>query len=209
MAGLLGGSSPAATNTLVVAAYSSGELYGLRPENGRVAWQESLASVRRGGALSNLADILGLPVIDRGLVFAISNSNRLVAVDERIGNRVWEAELGGVQTPWAAGDYLFVLTNDQQLVALARGTGQVSWIVQLDRFEDPEDKSGPIIWAGPVLAGGRLWLTGSNGQLLAVSPADGTALARYPLPSAAYLPPVVANNTLYVLSDSGTLVAFR
>lgn len=208
-AGLLGAVSPAVTNTLVVAPYSSGELYGLRPENGRVAWQESLAAIRRGGALSSLADIRGLPVVDRGAVYAIGHSGRMIAVDERIGNRVWETEIGGTQTPWVAGDFLFVLTNDSEVLAVTRQAGRVRWVAPLDRFKSPKDKSGPITWAGPVLAGGRLWVAGSNGQLLGLSPADGQIAARYTLPSGAYLPPVVANNTLYVLCDSGTLVAFR
>jgi len=208
-AGLLGAASPAATGTLVVAPYSSGELFGLRPENGRVAWQESLANIRRTGALSNLADIRGLPVVDRGTVYAIGHSGRMVAIDERIGNRIWEAEIGGVQTPWLAGDYLFTVTNDAELVAVTRQGGRARWVAPLDRYEDPKDKTGPIVWAGPVLAGGRLWVAGSNGKLLGLSPNDGAVEVTRALPKAAYLPPVVANNTLYVLCDNGTLVAFR
>lgn len=208
-AGLLGGASPAATAAVVVAPYSSGELYGIRPENGRVAWQESLAAIRRAGALTNLADIVGLPVIDRGIVFGISHSGRMMAVDERIGNAVWEADIGGVDTPWLAGDFLFVVTNDNELVAVTRQGGRVRWVAPLPRYEDPEDKSGPISWSGPVLAGGRLWVTGSNGQMLALDPTDGHTLRQYDLPSGTFLPPVVAGNTLYVLCEDGTLAAYR
>lgn len=208
-AGLLGAASPAATGNLVVVPYSSGELFGLRPENGRISWQESLAAVRRGGALNSLADIRGMPVIDRGLVFAISHSGRMIAIDERVGARVWEAEVGGVQTPWVAGDFVYVVTNDAEVVAMTRQAGRVRWVNPLPRFTDPKSKSGPITWAGPVLAGGRLWVAGSTGQLLALSPQTGQEQGRYTLPSAAYLPPLVANNTLYVLTDRGTLVAYR
>ncbi|AWK87174.1 PQQ-like beta-propeller repeat protein [Azospirillum thermophilum] len=208
-AGLLASSSPAATNTLVVAPYSSGELYGLRPENGRVSWQESLAAVRRSGALNSLADIVGLPVMDRNMVYAISHSGRMVAVDERIGNRLWESDVGGVQTPWVAGDHLFVVTTDAEMVAVERQSGRVRWVAPLDRFKDPEDRTGPIVWAGPVLAGGRLWVAGSDGRLLGLSPADGSVQVTRQLPDAGYLSPVVANNTLYVLCDNGTLVAYR
>ncbi|WP_029007079.1 PQQ-binding-like beta-propeller repeat protein [Azospirillum halopraeferens] len=208
-AGLLGSSSAAVTSNLVVAPFSSGELFGLRPENGRIAWQENLAAIRRSGALSGLADIRGLPVVDRGLVFAISHSGRMVAVDERIGARVWEQEIGGVETPWVAGDFVYVVNNDAEVVALVRQTGRAKWVVSLDRYEDARRREGRITWAGPVLAGGRLWLAGSNRQLLALSPEDGSVQARYTLPGAAYLPPVVANNTLYVLTDGGTLVAYR
>lgn len=209
-AGLLGSASPAAAGTLVVVPYSSGELFGLRGENGRVAWQDSLAAIRRGGALSGLADIRGLPVIDRGQVYAIGHSGRTVALDERMGARLWEAEIGGVQTPWVAGDHLFVLDNDAEVVALTRKSGRVRWVGRLEKRKDPKDnKSALIAWAGPVLAGGKLWLTGSHGVLVTLDPASGAELGRSKLPGATYLPPIMANNTLYVLSDNGTLVAFR
>lgn len=208
-AGLLGAVSPAATGTLVVAPYSSGELYGLRPETGRVAFQESLSGSQRGGAISSIADIRALPIIDSGTIYAIGHAGRMVAIDERIGNRLWEVEIGGLQTPAVAGDFVFVLSNNSELVALTRKTGQVRWINQLERFEDPEDRKGPIVWAGPVAAGGRLWLVSSTRQLIGVSSVDGQISARLPLPSGSTLPPVVANNTLYVLSDNGTLSAFR
>lgn len=208
-AGLLGAVSTAATNTLVVAPYSSGELYGLRPETGRVAFQESLSGSQRGGAISSIADIRALPIIDSGTIYAVGHAGRMVAIDERIGNRLWEVEIGGIQTPAVVGDFVFVLSNNAELVALTRKTGQVRWISQLEQFEKPDDRRGPIVWAGPVAAGGRLWLTSSTSQLIGVSPADGQISVRQSIPSGSTLPPVVANNTLYVLSDNGTLSAYR
>ena len=209
-AGMIGAVSPAADATVVVAPYSSGEIAAIRIENGRPLWQDNLAALHRGGALSGLADIRGLPVIDRGLVFAVSHSGRAVAIDERTGARVWEAELGGVNTPWPAGDFLYLITNDNELVALQRTTGHIRWAKPLDRYDDPEDKtSTPVVWAGPVLAGDRLWLVGSNERLIALSPADGSVVSTIELPGRSYLAPVVANGTLYVLTDDGTLVAYR
>ena len=41
-AGLLGASVPAVSGDLVIATYSSGEVFALRVENGRVAWSDSL-----------------------------------------------------------------------------------------------------------------------------------------------------------------------
>lgn len=208
-AGLLGASSPAANATVVVTPYSSGELVAMRPENGRVTWMESLAAIRRSGALSSLADIRGLPVLDRGAVYAIGHSGRMIAVDERIGARLWEIELGGTQTPYVAGEYVFVVTNDAEVVAITRRDGRIRWIGQLQQFEDPKDRTGVVSWAGPVMAGGVLWLTNSLGELVTVSPENGEVIGRRKLPSATFLPPVVANGTLYVLSDNGTLTAFR
>ncbi|MEI8393395.1 MAG: PQQ-binding-like beta-propeller repeat protein [Rhodospirillaceae bacterium] len=208
-AGLLGSVSAAADGSTVIAPYSSGELVALRIENGRPAWQDNLTAIRRYGALSGLADIRGMPVIDRGLVLAVSHSGRTVAIDERTGARVWDQELGGVDTPWVAGDYIFVLTNESELVALTRQNGRIRWVASLLRYEDAKDKSTAVVWSGPVLAGDRLWLTASTGELVGVSPANGEIVNRLKLSDRTYLPPVVANGSLYVLTDAGTLAAFR
>lgn len=208
-AGLLGANSVAVADGVVVAPYSSGEIYGLRAENGQVVWQESLGAVRALGALSALSDIRGLPVIDRGVIFAISHAGRLVAVDERTGFRLWERDIAGMQTPMPAGDELYVVTTDARVVALKRDTGLVRWVVQLERYENPEDRVDPIAWAGPALAGGRLWLTGSNGEMVALSPTDGTEIGRTGLSGETFLPPVIAGGMMYVLDDRGTLTAYR
>jgi outer membrane protein assembly factor BamB len=208
-ADVLGGSTPAVTPQLVVAPFSSGELVGLRPDSGRGIWQEALSTVRSADAITSLSAIVGLPVIDRGLVIAISQSGRMVALDERSGSRVWELPLGGTQTPWAAGDTIFVMGSNSLLAAINRKDGKVRWTAQLPEYQEPDRKRGIIVWAGPVVAGGRLWLASSLGELWTLSPTDGHELGRVPLPGPTYLTPVVAGGTLYVLSDNGTLSAFR
>lgn len=208
-AALLGGASPAVETDVVIVPYSSGELFALRVENGVQAWSDNLATIRRGSAAGALADIRGLPVIDRGLVFAISHSGRMAAINLRSGQRAWEQDIGGINTPYVAGDWIFVISNDAQLVAVARDTGRVRWISQLQQFESPRAKDDPVIWAGPVLAGGRLLLVNSEAELVEVSPQTGEVLNKLRLPDAAFVPPVVADNTLYVLTDGGDLIAYR
>jgi outer membrane protein assembly factor BamB len=114
-----------------------------------------------------------------------------------------------VDTPVVAGDFVFVLSNDGEVIALTRQSGRVRWVMPLQRYEDPDDRTGPIIWNGPVLGGGRLWLTNSIGDLVALSPNNGQEVQRLNLPDNAFLPPIIANNTLYVLTDGGTLAAYR
>jgi outer membrane protein assembly factor BamB len=60
-AGLLGGASPAVGAEVVVAAYSSGELFALRVENGRAVWTDNLASTHSVNAVAGLADIRRQP----------------------------------------------------------------------------------------------------------------------------------------------------
>jgi outer membrane protein assembly factor BamB len=208
-AGLLGGASPAAEGEVVLAPYSSGELFALRVENGRAVWSDNLASTRGSNAIAGLADIRGRPVIDRGRVFAVSHSGRMAAIDLRTGERAWEQQIGSSHGPWVCGDYIFVLANDNQAVCLKRDNGKVRWVRQLRRFEDEKAKSDPILWAGPVLAGNRLIVLSSLGEAVSVSPYTGEVVSSQGLSSGGFLGPVVADNALYLLTDDANLSAYR
>lgn len=208
-AGLLGGAAPAVDGSTVIVPYSSGEIFAVRAENGRVAWSETLTPVRRIDALATLAHVRGSPVIDRAQVYAISHSGRLVAIDRRSGARVWERNIGGVETPWVAGNFLYVLSNEAEIYCLTRRGGRIRWVRPLPKFEDPGDKEGPIKWSGPVLVSDRLVVTGSHGEALSISPYTGEPLGRVELPSRISIAPVVAGETLYFYTDEAELIAYR
>jgi outer membrane protein assembly factor BamB len=208
-AGLLGGAAPSADGSVVMAAYSSGEIVALRIENGRVIWSDSLTALRRSNPVSSIAHVRGRPVIDRGQVLVTANSGRTVAIDLRTGARLWERAIGSAYGPWVAGAYVYLISNDGLIVCLMRKTGGVRWVRQLQQFEDEEDREGPVFWSGLVLAGDRLLLGGSHGELLSVSPYTGRLLGRVDMSDKLFIAPVVAGNTVYVLTDGGRLIALR
>jgi len=209
IASLLGGASPAATESTVVGAFSSGEVVALLADNGQVLWEDSLAGVRRLEQTANIAQVRGHPVIDEGLVVAISNSNLMLAIDQRTGMPRWEAAVGGTQTPWVAGNTIYVVTQDAQLVALSRENGSIRWVSPLQRYRDQEDREGPVVWAGPVLAGGQLILANSLGQLVLASPEDGSILHSQSITGPVLIQPAVVDGTLLLITDGGQLLALR
>jgi len=208
-AGLLGGASPAVEGEVVIAAYTSGELFALRVENGRAVWSDSLASTRSVNAISGLADIRGRPVIDHGRVFAVSHSGRMAAIDLRSGDRVWEQDIASSHSPWVAGDYVFVLANDNTVVCLTRKDGKVRWVHQLPRYQDEKAKSDPIRWAGPVLGGNRVIVLSSLGDAVSLAAETGQPVGSQSISGEAFLGPVIAGNTLYLLTDDANLSAYR
>lgn len=209
IAGVFGTASPAIAQGTVVAGFSSGELNAYRYENGRLVWQDALQRTSINNSVSSLSDIDADPIIDNGQVFAVGQGGRMVALDLVSGQRIWELNIAGISTPWVAGDWVFVTTDDAKLVAIARQTGKVRWITQLPRWLKPKAKTGPIHYYGPILAGGRLIVTGTNGALINVDPASGNFQSQVSVGGTLSLPAVVANQTLYVLDDRGRLTAFR
>jgi outer membrane protein assembly factor BamB len=208
-AGILESTSAAVAGDYVVAPYTSGELFAIRVENGRPAWNDMLTRTGNVTALSELDDISGRPVIDREMVFAISHSGVMGAININTGDRVWSRDIGGIQTPWVAGDFLYVLTTDDLLLCLERKDGKVKWVHQLQRWKNMEDKEDPIVWSGPVLVSDRLIVVSSDGYAMSISPYSGQLLGRVEIPDGTYIAPVVANGTLYLLTNSAQLVAMR
>lgn len=208
--GVVGASSPAANRSLVVIPYSSGELHALRIENGKQLWAQDLS---RGfgfqNTLSNLKDIQAAPVMEGGLVFAMNYSGTLAAIVQRSGARIWQQRVGGINTPWISGDFVFVISDESILYALHKISGKVLWLSQLDLFEDPEDKTGSIVWHGPVMAGSKLYVAGSNGYMKVIDPYTGEEDVTYDLEAPIMQAPVVAGGVMLVMMEDGVLRAYK
>mgnify|MGYP001353087182 CR=1 FL=1 len=208
-AGLVGAGSPAAADNIVIVPYSSGELVALRANNGEVLWTDNLS---RGGAttaLGEITDINSHPVVDRGTVYAIGHSGRMVANDLVNGARLWTQDISGSGSPWIAGDYLYLVTSGSELIALSREDGRIRWVTGLPRYRRPDTREGPITWGGPVLGSDRLIIVSSTGDAVSVSPYTGKMLGSVRLSDAVFLPPVLASESLFFVTDDGALVAYR
>ncbi len=208
-ANLLGSASPAADEGVVVVPYSSGELLGLAVDTGDVLWSDSLAPSRNANVVSTLAHIRGNPVIDRGRVFAMSYGGTMISLDLRSGRRFWDKDIGGPDAFWVAGNFLFALTRNSEVICIARNSGRIHWVQPLPHFEDEKSKKDPIVWSGPVLASDRLIVAGSNREALALSPYSGRILGKITLPAGVSMPPIVANGTVYFTTDDAEVVAYR
>jgi outer membrane protein assembly factor BamB len=208
-AGVFGSASPAIGQGTVVAGFSSGELNAYRYENGRALWSDTLQRTSVRTSVSSLNDIDADPVIDNGQVIAIGQGGRMVEMDLATGQRLWELNIAGIATPWVAGDWIFVVTDEAKLICIYRSNGHIRWITQLPRFLKAKAKKGEIDYSGPVLAGGRLVLTSSAGTIVSVNPQTGAVQSQLSVGVPISLSPVVANSTLYILDDRARLSAYR
>ena len=207
---MFGSAAPAFAQSTLVAGFSSGELTAYRYENGQVVWQDALARTGISTVVGTLSDIDADPVIDNGRVFAIGQGGRMVAVELITGQRAWEINVAGISTPWVAGDWVFVVTDRAQLLAVARSSGRVRWISQLHaatatrrtargRSTGAGRCSPATGWCSPARA------ARSSSPRRSTAPCRRRSSIAPPIS----LPPVVAGNTLYILDDEGRLTAWR
>ena len=196
---ILGNSSPAVEGDVVVFPYATGDVVALQASTGQTIWSESLARTRTGSSMAAMSDT-ARPAIDGGTVFAIGHAGRMVATSHRTGERLWSLTIPGIQAPWVAGESVFVVDTGGQLLAIGRRDGKIQWSVKLP---------GSSTWSGPVLAGNRLWLASSTGQLVGVEATTGRVDVTQDLGQPVYIAPIVASGRMFVLTDKAKLISLN
>lgn len=207
---MLGQPAPAYWRGLVVAGFGSGELAAIRAESGNVVWTDGLGASQSRATVPDLLSIRGLPVVANGLVYAISMGGLLICDDVPTGRRVWERQVAGEDTPYIAGDWMFVVSAQQQIAAITIADGRVSWVAQLPQYANPEKRRNTLTWYGPLLVSDRLIITGTDRNALSISPYTGDILGRLELSETpAPFAPIVANGTILILTNNARLIALR
>ena len=204
--------SPAVSGEHVIFPFPSGEVLATYPLGGIARWSTVVSGDRLGNAATLVNDISGDPVIAGNRVYIGNFGGRTVAMNLSDGARVWTAAEGALNPVWVAGNSVFLINDINELVRLDAATGAPVWRVALPTFENDErtrNQRSIFTHYGPVLAGGRLIVTSSDGAIRQFDPASGAALGQIALPGGAASGPVVANRTLYVLTKTGQLHAFR
>ncbi|WP_245531390.1 outer membrane protein assembly factor BamB family protein [Asticcacaulis biprosthecium] len=217
---ILKSASPVVSGDMVIAPFSSGELVALSTSTGDPVWEQTLAQSARTNALSQIRDIAGRPALYDNMVYAASHSGVFAAMDARSGQTKWQVPADSVNSPWVAGDVVFLTSLQGELMAVSRDSGQIYWIKDLNDGKQRMKKGffgmgreklvGKVPqWTGPILASNRLIMVNSDGQAVSYDPNTGAATGELKLGGAAYIAPIVVGDTLFVVTDDGKLVAIR
>ena len=149
---ILGGAPPAIDGRLAVAAYSSGEVFALTLDSGQEIWSDAVLRPRRTLAIGAINDITGAPVIADNQIIVAGNGGELAAFDRASGARRFDVNLVSRNMPWVAGDFIYLITDRNEVVCLLRSGGRARWVSPLARLVDPENPvSKRIFWAGRCL----------------------------------------------------------
>lgn len=191
--------TPAVSGGLVyVALGASNEFDALNLQTGRKVWEVALHERMTGG-----------PMIDEssGLIYIVTWSGRVVALDAHSGAIRWDVHLvGGSETSPALSkeeNLLYLGSFDGSFYALDAGTGQTQWHIHV----------GSPVTASPVMVqgAGRRWIivAPQGGTCLILDSVSGKRLHSWNL-GEIYAEPVVAQGVLYQasLGDQG-LFAFK
>lgn len=194
--------APIVSDGQVIFACSDNLIYCINAATAKLSWTSRLAS----------DPSIAPPVLANGLVFT-GAGDTLYALNQRSGTVRWSTRLPSElsDAPTVNGDKVYVATEDRKVYALSTTRGQLRWKATL-----AYPTGAPALLAGTTLLlpsqqGVVHGFDAQTGALKWQYVVQASGTATQPLYSSTNVnaAPVWADKTLYILSDDGTLSAFR
>jgi len=195
---ILGAADPVIYQDKVIVSYSSGEVYAVNKKTGEPIWSQDLNLNRAVSSDFYLNDVDATPLVRDGVVYAIGNGGFMMSIDVKKGHIIWKKEIAGIVDFWASGEFLFVINNDDKLLAISKKTGGIKWISSLPNFKDAKKPQTKIIYSGVIMIGDKLLISGANGKLLVVSPESGKIEKTIKIGSQIFHTPIIVDKKIYL-----------
>ncbi|HMA08901.1 MAG TPA: outer membrane protein assembly factor BamB [Ramlibacter sp.] len=193
-----GGVMLAVGNTLVVGL--SGRMVGLDPLTGAVRWEAPLASPRGINDVERLVDLVGSVARDGETVCARSFQTAVGCANAARGTVLWTKPANGNEGVSGDGKLVFGTEADGKVVAWKRENGERAWITDRLQYRG---------LTAPLALGRSVVIGDNTGLVHMLSREDGTPLNRLTTDgSPVAAAPVVAGNTLVVVTRSGGVYGF-
>ena len=185
-------------DTLVVGL--GGRMVGMNPLNGTARWEAAIATPRGTNDVERLVDMVGTVSRVGNSVCARAFQARVGCVDAERGGVQWTKPASGAEGLHGDERLVFGTESDGKVVAWRRDNGERAWT------------SERLLYRGltaPLALGRSVVVGDSAGLLHLLSREDGTALTRLSTDGTAIAaPPVLAGNTLVVVTRGGGVYGF-
>jgi len=192
---IFGAADPVIYKNQIISSYSSGEIYILDQKDGQIIDFYELNSSRAINSNFILDDIDATPIISDDILYVIGNSGIMMAIDLKNQNKLWQKNISSISNFWIAGDFIYLIDNENRLICLSKNNGGIKFFTQLDKYHN---KKQLIHYFGLVLAGNNLILTNSNREMILISPLDGKIIKKYKFNKKIQHRPIIADKKLYL-----------
>ncbi|MDO5623434.1 MAG: outer membrane protein assembly factor BamB [Pseudomonadota bacterium] len=185
-------------NTLV--AGMAGRMVGVNPDTGAVRWEAPLAAARGTNDVERLVDLVGGVRREGSVVCARAFQAAVGCVDTYNGNLAWTRPANGATGVAGDAEHVFGAESDGRVMAWRADTGERAWSSERLRWRQ---LTGPLVLGRSVIMGD------STGLVHMLAREDGRPLNRMSTDSSGVAAtPVVAGNTLVVVTRSGGVYGF-
>jgi outer membrane protein assembly factor BamB len=198
---LRGAAPPIIVGTTVVAGFDNGRLIASGLTDGTTRWEVMLSPPTGRSDLERLSDVDGALASVGQDVYASAYQGRLAALAVESGQILWTREISTHMGLTADLEYLYIISENGELIALRRNNGDELWRHDLLLRRQP---TAPVVFMNTVVVGDF------EGYVHFFSNADGSPVARVRVGKGMLSgPPAVIGGRLYVQSESGQLAVFE
>ena len=196
---LRGESAPAVAYGAAIVGGDNGRVSAVLMQQGQMIWQQRISQATGSTEIDRLSDVDTTPVIVNGVVYALAYNGNLTALDLRSGQIMWKRELGSVNDFVVDGDHIYIVDQNDRLLALTTDGGVTLW-TQSDLLHR--------LLTSPALYNGSLVVGDAEGYMHWINPEDGRFVAQQKVDSSGFLTdPVVADGKLLIQAKDGTVYA--
>jgi len=190
----------------VVNITTAGDLIVLNKYDGLELTQVNLANSSIIGDGSLEKGPLASPYLDKDFLYILNGEHEFIKIDLANPQIVWSQNFPNSKSFWVADNVTYLITRaDNQLIAINNLDGKVIWIVDLDE----KQKSKSLEYYGPIMAGDKVIVSSREGEIIMYSSKDGSEINRLKSSSSTHQMPMVVNNKLYSIGNSGNITVWQ
>ncbi|WP_413737512.1 outer membrane protein assembly factor BamB [Sodalis sp. RH21] len=197
---LRGESAPTPAFGAAIVGGDNGRVSAVMMAQGQMIWQQRISQPSGATEIARLGDVNMTPVVANNVVYALAYNGNLAALDLRSGQIIWKREIGSVNDLIVDGGRIYLVDQDDRLVALDTQGGVTLWR-QSELLH--RNLTAPVLFDGYMVMGdseGYLhWVNTDDGRFVAQNKVDSSGLQSNP---------VVAGGKLLVQANSGEVYAF-
>jgi outer membrane protein assembly factor BamB len=197
---LRGSSKPVIAGNVVLAGFSNGMIAAVNASNGFLMWEERVAVPQGRYDIERVIDVDGDLLLSGNTLYAASYQGNLMGFDVQSGRIVWGLEASSYHGMAQGFGNLYYVNDRSHVFALRNNTEEVVWENSALRLRSI---------TAPRTIGNYIAVADFEGYLHLLSQIDGHFVSRVRVDRKGVRGnPAVDNDTLYVLGDSGRLVAY-
>ncbi len=191
----------------VICTYTSGDLKSLNSQNGAINWEDVLFSANFSESGSVFSHIVASPVVFNENVLVAISESKMVLIDGVSGIRLWEKEIGTLNTPAVNNGWIFVLSSDNQIICLSAKSGDINWMKKIQDIYDekyPENAN----WTGPLLINGEVVIFNDFGDILKLDKSTGKLNKKITMKNVNIIKkPIIVNGKMFAITNRSDIYA--
>ena len=181
---------------------SIGDISAVDINRGKLVWQTPTqdSSIFESSFRLKTSDLV---LANKSILFS-NNINEFFSLDAKTGTLIWQQKINSTVRPTVIDNFVFTVTEEGFLVIIESETGNIIRITNVfDRIK--EKKRSNIKPIGFVVGSKNIYLTTSNGRLIAIDISTGKPILMIKVDNKNISRPFILDKKLFIIKDSAII----